>query len=80
MGLTLITGLLSAMSTAWWIDLSDRYGRARICAVVLLAFCIGDIIFLFSVYYVDQLTIYFILLAGVIEGFGGGLATLIASA
>lgn len=79
LAITLITGILSALSTGFWLELSDRYGRARICAVTILATALGDSLLLVGIYKVDIVTPYFILLSGIIEGLGGGLATLIAS-
>lgn len=60
------------------MDVSNRYGRTPIIAFILFAFLVGDSIFLFTVYYVDKVSIYMILVSGVVEGFGGGLMTMMA--
>ncbi|KAF8586548.1 MFS general substrate transporter [Ramaria rubella] len=73
-------GILSCLTTGWWGQLSDRYGRIPILRLATFGLLISDINFIVVSLWADRLPGgYRLLLVGpAIDGLFGGMSTLMA--
>lgn len=72
---TTIMGLLSALTTGWWGNFSERYGRTRVLAISTFSLFLSDLIFVLASTPSSPLSHHghrFLLLAPFVEGLFGG--------
>lgn len=67
----LIAGLLSAMTSPKWGSLSDRYGRKKVMASMVLGLLAGEIITILTATYSNILPVQWLLLGFVFDGLAG---------
>ncbi|KAF9265616.1 MFS general substrate transporter [Marasmius fiardii PR-910] len=75
--MTMITGVLSCLTTAWWAAFSDRHGRIRTLGLALTGVLVTDAVFILVYYYSERLPggYWFLLVGPVCDGLLGGHIT-----
>ncbi|KAF8626991.1 hypothetical protein AX15_004579 [Amanita polypyramis BW_CC] len=77
--MTTIMGVLSALTTGWWGQFSERYGRTRVLAISAFALFLVDLTFILVSIPSSPFSRYghmFLLMAPVFEGLFGGYGAL----
>jgi MFS family permease len=74
LGLTLIMGILSALTAGFWGSLSDRKGRRPVLSMTQLGFLFADCVFLAVVTFNHVLPYRLLFLGPAIDGLFGGFA------
>lgn len=80
--LTVVGGLLSAITTGWWARYSDHRGRRRVLAITELGLLLNDACFLIIASYprlVMQTELWILLAGPAIDGVLGGFSTITAT-
>lgn len=82
MTLTVMAGLLSAITTGFWASMSDRIGRRKILALCEFGLLLNDACFLVIATYpriVAQFGFYVLLIGPCLDGLLGGFSTITAA-
>ncbi|KAH7099879.1 MFS general substrate transporter [Auriculariales sp. MPI-PUGE-AT-0066] len=75
--MTTTLGILSCVTTAWWGQLSDRWGRTKIMRFVIAGMLFADFNFIAVSLWTDVLPggYYFLIMSSVVDGLLGGMST-----
>ncbi|KAI6013542.1 major facilitator superfamily domain-containing protein [Pisolithus marmoratus] len=79
--LTTTMGILSCLTTGWWANFSDRYGRRPVLTASIVGLLLMELTFLITASFVDYLPggYWFLLTGFIIEGLLGSLPTGVAA-
>ncbi|KAI6041355.1 major facilitator superfamily domain-containing protein [Pisolithus marmoratus] len=74
-------GILSCLTTGWWANFSDRYGRRPVLTASIVGLLLMELTFLITASFVDYLPggYWFLLTGFIIEGLLGSLPTGVAA-